>query len=241
MIYGLLVSDQTHSDALRTRAASLLASQEIPFSGFTDAPSPLFDDVDSRQAFLFRAAFALMQPGQPIPADLLIRHLSGDAQPGNVLRHYAFLQLSLLPYLRPGFTVTSVDGGVMLGSSLLILRPSDDGTEDVRLPDGIWTMLHSGECCTGTFRRMHGYQELPVLVRKNTLLPIGVNDRTADADDADRLVLHWFQPDKSAVCILADSTRYCAFLEAGAFCCESTSRKPYHCIVHQNGEEIIVR
>ncbi len=241
MTYGLLASDPLHDDALRSQAASLIDSQEIPFGGFTDVPAPLFDGADSRQAFLFRAAFALMQPGQPIPADMLVRHLSGDAQPGNVLRHYACLQLSLLPYLRPGFTATPVDGGTMLGSSLLILRPSDDGTEDVRLPDGIWTMLHSSECCTGAFRRMHGYQELPVLVRENALLPIGVNDRTADADDADRLVLHWFQPDKFAACTLADGTRYRAFCDTDGFHCESTSAKPYHCIVHQTGEEIIIQ
>ncbi len=241
MTYGLLASDPSNDDALRNQAALLIDSQEIPFGGFTDMPAPLFDGADSRHAFLFRAAFALMQPGQPIPADILVRLLSGDAQPGNVLRHYTCLQLSLLPYFRLGFTAAPVDGGIMLGSSLLILRPSDDGAEDVRLPDGIWTMLHSGECCTGSFRRMHGYQELPVLVRENTLLPIGVNDRTAGADDADRLVLHWFQPDKFAACILADGTRYRASCGTGGFHCESTSCKPYHCIVHQTGEEIIIK
>ncbi len=109
MTYGLLASDPLHDDALRSQAASLINSHEIPFGGFTDVPAPLFNGADSRQAFLFRAAFALMQPGQPIPADMLVRHLSGDAQPGNVLRHYACLQLSLLPYLRPGFTATPGD------------------------------------------------------------------------------------------------------------------------------------
>ena len=241
MTYGLLASDPSNDDALRNQAASLINSQEIPFGGFTDMPALFFDGADSRQAFLFRAAFALMQPGQSIPADILVRLLSGDAQPGNVLRHYTCIQLSLLPYFRPGFTAAPVDGGIRLGSSLLILRPSDDGTEDVRLPDGVWTMLHSGECCTGSFRRMHGYQELPVLVRENTLLPIGINDRTADTDDADRLVLHWFQPDKFAACILADGTRYRASCGTDGFHCESTSCKPYHCIVHQNGEEIIIK
>ena len=84
--FGLIVSDPSQDSALRQSISSLLSAQEIPFSGFTDAPAPLFADCpDTRAAFLFRAAYALMQPGQPLPADLLLRHLSGDAQPGNVI------------------------------------------------------------------------------------------------------------------------------------------------------------
>ena len=87
--FGLIVSDPSQDSALRQSISSLLSAQEIPFSGFTDAPAPLFADCpDTRAAFLFRAAYALMQPGQPLPADLLLRHLSGDAQPGNVIRKY---------------------------------------------------------------------------------------------------------------------------------------------------------
>ena len=81
--FGLIVSDPSQDSALRQSISSLLSAQEIPFFGFTDASAPLFADCpDTRAAFLFRAAYALMQPGQPLPADLLLRHLSGDAQPG---------------------------------------------------------------------------------------------------------------------------------------------------------------
>ena len=97
--FGLIVSDPSQDSALRQSISSLLSAQDIPFFGFTDAPAPLFADCsDTRAAFLFRAAYALMQPGQPLPADLLLRHLSGDAQPGNVIRKYTCLQLSFLPY-----------------------------------------------------------------------------------------------------------------------------------------------
>ena len=75
-----------------------------------------------------------MQPGQPLPADLLLRHLSGDAQPGNVIRKYTCLQLSFLPYLRPGRTIVPLDGGVRIGDDLLVLRLSDEGTIDASLP-----------------------------------------------------------------------------------------------------------
>ena len=120
--FGLIVSDPSQDSALRQSISSLLSAQEIPFSGFTDAPAPLFADCpDTRAAFLFRAAYALMQPGQPLPADLLLRHLSGDAQPGNVIRKYTCLQLSFLPYLRPGRTIVPLDGGVRIGDDLLVL------------------------------------------------------------------------------------------------------------------------
>lgn len=81
--FGLIVSDPSQDSALRQSISSLLSAQEIPFSGFTDAPAPLFADCpDTRAAFLFRAAYALMQPGQPLPADFLLRHLSGDGAAG---------------------------------------------------------------------------------------------------------------------------------------------------------------
>lgn len=159
--FGLIVSDPSQDSALRQSISSLLSAQEIPFSGFTDAPAPLFADCpDTRAAFLFRAAYALMQPGQPLPADLLLRHLSGDAQPGNVIRKYTCLQLSFLPYLRPGRAIVPLDGGVRIGDNLLVLRLSDEGTIDASLPDGLWAEL-SGLCWTGAAARFAATMPCP--------------------------------------------------------------------------------
>lgn len=36
--FGLIVSDPSQDSALRQSISSLLSAQEIPFSGFTDAP-----------------------------------------------------------------------------------------------------------------------------------------------------------------------------------------------------------
>ena len=38
--FGLIVSDPSQDSALRQSISSLLSAQEIPFSGFTDAPAP---------------------------------------------------------------------------------------------------------------------------------------------------------------------------------------------------------
>lgn len=239
--FGLIVSDPSQDFALRQSISSLLSAQEIPFSGFTDAPAPLFADCsDTRTAFLFRAAYALMQPGQPLPADLLLRHLSGDAQPGNVIRKYTCLQLSFLPYLRPGRAILPLDGGVRIGDDLLVLRLSDEGTIDASLPDGLWAEL-SGLCWTGRCRQIRGYNALPVLIRENALFPVGVNDRATDADDADRVVLHWFQPDFTTECTLADGTFYRVTQIGAGFRWETNATKEWHLIIHRGSEEQFVR
>lgn len=239
--FGLIVSDPSQDSALRQSISSLLSAQEIPFFGFTDTPAPLFADCpDTRAAFLFRAAYALMQPGQPLPADFLLRHLSGDAQPGNVIRKYTCLQLSFLPYLRPGRTIVPLDGGVRIGDDLLVLRLSDEGTIDASLPDGLWAEL-SGLCWTGRCRQIRGYNALPVLIRENALFPVGVNDRTTDADDADRVVLHWFQPDFTTECTLADGTFYRVTQIGAGFRWETNATKEWHLIIHRGSEEQFVR
>ena len=43
--FGLIVSDPSQDSALRQSISSLLSAQKIPFSGFTDAPAPLFADL----------------------------------------------------------------------------------------------------------------------------------------------------------------------------------------------------
>lgn len=242
MIFGLLVSAPAETHDLRHQVLSLLDAQDIPFSGFVDTPAPLFADVpaDDRRAFLYRAAYALMQPGQALPGDMLVTHLSGDARAGNVIRRYTCLQLSLLPFLRPGQSIVPQSSGVLIGQNMLILPLSSEGIVDAPLPPGVWTELN-GTRWTNHLRQMRGHNELPILLRENTLLPIGVNDRTPHANDADRLTLHYFQPAEHAECILADGTRYQVTRQGNEFVCESDSPLSWHVIVHQDGEELFLR
>ena len=82
---------------------------------------------------------------------------------------------------------------------------------------------------------------MPVLAGENALLPIGVNDRRTDADDAGRLTLHWFEPHGEAGCTLADGISYRVWEEQGEFRGESATDKPWHLIVHQGGQERLIR
>lgn len=239
-MFGLIVSDPHQDHARREALASLLYSLDIPLTGFIVAPAPLFDADMPRAAFLRTASAVLLQPGQPIPLEGLLNHLSTPAPlPGNVLRRYLFLQYSLLPYLRPGRRVTRLDGCFLLGDELLVVPVSAEDTVDAKLPPGIWTELN-GACHEGSLRCMRGYNEMPILAKENALIPIGVHDRSAEHDDADRLTLHWFQPNASAKCILADSTHYQVWEEDGNVRAESTTDKAFHLTMHRDGAETLI-
>lgn len=240
--FGLIVSEPAQDAALRASLVELLNQQDIPFTGFTEAPAPLFANLGRmRNAFLYRAAYALMVPSQPLPAALLKAHLSSDALPGNVIRKYVRLQLSLLPYFRPGREITPCEGGVSIGENLRILCLADDGTIDVPLPGELWTDISDQCIIIGRCRLMRGYNQLPILVRRNTLLPVGENDQTTDADDADRLTLHWFHPDGAAECTLADGTYYRVTQIGGRIQYETNATKDWHLLVHAIGGEQFVR
>ena len=127
-----------------------------------------------------------------------------------------------------------------MGEALLVAPVTPEDTVDALLPPGLWTELNGQTHC-GRLRCMRGYNEMPVLVRQNTLLPIGVNDRAADHDDADRLTLHWFQPDREAVCTLADGTCYRVQREGDAVTVQADTHKAFHLILHRDGEEVLVR
>lgn len=239
--FGLIVSEPAQDAALRQSLVSLLKAQDIPFTGFTEEPATLFRDLSrARNAFLYRAAYALMVPGQPLPASLLAAHLASDALPGNVVRQYVRLQLSLLPYLRPGREITPCEGGVSIGENLRILCLSDEGTIDVPLPGELWTDISDQCIIVGRCRLMRSYRQSPILVRRNTLLPVGENDQTTDADDADGLTLHWFHPDGTAECTLADGTYYRVAQIGGRVQYETNATKKWHLLVHQiSGEQFI--
>lgn len=243
-MFGLIVSDPTLNPARRAELSSLLYSLDLTLSGFTAESAPLFPTDMSRAAFLRTASAALLQTGQPLPLDGLLTHLSTpDPLPGNVIRRYLLLQYSLLPYLRPGRKVTPMDGCFLLGDSLLVAPVSAEDTVDILLPPGIWTEL-SGSCHEGRLRCMRSYNEMPVLVRENALIPISINGQSLTQtthDDADRLTLHWYQPKESATCILADGTRYQVQRTGEQITVHADTNKSFHLIVHQDGEERLIR
>ncbi|MBE5803132.1 MAG: hypothetical protein E7316_01300 [Clostridiales bacterium] len=237
-MFGLWIAGEGSTDEAALR--ELLKKQMIPFEGFTDE-QPAFVKGTDREDFLRKAIAAVMQ-GLPLPMADVAEYLSTPvAAPGNVLRKYVCLQLSLLPYLRVNSRITWLEGCFLLGGDLLIAPLGEDGRVDALLPDGVWTELSTGECFTGRLRRIRGLNAMPVLARENSVIPIGVDDRRTDAEDADRVTLQWFQPGAEARCVLSEGTEYRLTHRNGAFTGESMTDKTWHLIVRQSGEERLIR
>ena len=237
---GLWIAEDGRVSREETR--EMLSARQIPLEGFTEERPALFTGEETGEAFLRRAAMALLRPGEPLPMAGLARGLSRrDALAGNVLRKYVCLQLSLLPYLRANGKVTEQEGCFLLGDRLAVAPLGEDGRVEAQLPTGLWTELATGECFAGRLRLLRGLNAMPVLAGENVLLPIGLNDRRTDGDDADRLTLHWFEPGREASCTLADGTSYRVWQEQGMFCGESGTDKPWHLIVHKGGLERLIR
>jgi alpha-D-xyloside xylohydrolase len=141
-----------------------------------------------------------------------------DDEAVDVTRRFTRLKLSLLPYLgaaardvvahgtplmRPMVLEIPEDRGgwdvdtqYLLGPSLLVAPVfSAEGDVDVYVPEGTWTSLLDGSTVTGPrwVRQRHGFESLPLLVRPDTVLPLGADTGTTDYDWADGVTLQLFQ------------------------------------------------
>lgn len=137
-----------------------------------------------------------------------------DDEAVDVTRRFTRLKLALMPYLmRVGREVTTHGVGVMrpmllefpedpavahldrqylLGDSLLVAPVfSADGLVDYYVPAGRWTSLLDGSTVTGPgwVREEHDFSSLPLLVRPDTVLPLGARTDTTDYDWADGVTL----------------------------------------------------
>jgi alpha-D-xyloside xylohydrolase len=89
----------------------------------------------------------------------------------------------------------------MLGERLLVAPVfTPDGTVEYYLPAGRWTNFLSGEVVEGGrwLREQHGTLSLPLMVRPNTVLPVGAVDDRPDYEYADGVTFHVFEPPDAA-------------------------------------------
>ena len=87
---GLIVSDPTCSADDREHLARLLHDHDLPLLGFTQDPAPLFPPDLTLPDFLRVASAALLRPDAPLPMTALLRFIPGDPLPANVLRRHLF-------------------------------------------------------------------------------------------------------------------------------------------------------
>ncbi len=128
-----------------------------------------------------------------------------DEEAVDVVRFFVRLKLSLMPYLYSSAVDTSrtgipmmramalefdqdpacryLDRQYMLGERILTAPIfNEEGEASYYLPSGTWTSLLTGEETEGGAWRKekHGYLSLPVWVRENTILPMGIQMERAD-------------------------------------------------------------
>jgi len=89
-----------------------------------------------------------------------------------------------------------VDTQYMLGPDLLVAPVfSADGEVHVYVPEGRWTSLLDGSVVEGPrwVAQRHGLDSLPLLVRPDTVLPLGARDDVPEYDWADGVTLACYQ------------------------------------------------
>ncbi|MHC1786486.1 MAG: alpha-xylosidase [Christensenellales bacterium] len=189
-----------------------------------------------------------------------------DLESCDVLRTFAKLKCRLMPYLyaaaveahRTGIPLLrpmmfefpddiaceTCDTQYMLGAGLLVAPVFHaDGHVDYYLPAGRWTSLLTGEMVQGGRWRheVHGFMTLPLLVRENTLLPLGAVDDRADYDYTDRVALHIFEPGEGELSLQIPDLKgetaagYRLHLVGDEVIFRETSDRPGSVVVHRAG------
>jgi alpha-D-xyloside xylohydrolase len=146
-----------------------------------------------------------------------------DEEAVDVLRVFSKLKARLMPYLWQAATQASAEGipmmramalefpadpacahlerQYMLGDSLLVAPVfSDEGEVTYYVPDGVWTDYFTGEEIQGPkwVTTVCDMLTVPLLVRPNTVLPLGAVDDRPDYDYADGVTLRLYQLEDGA-------------------------------------------
>lgn len=146
-----------------------------------------------------------------------------DEEAVDVLRFFTKLKASLMPYLfeagiqanRDGIpTMRSMvlefpqdrncsylDKQYMFGESLLVAPIfNEESIAEYYLPKGTWTNFFTGEEVEGNqwITEKHDYMSIPLMVKENTILPIGACDTKADYEYAENVELRIYQVQKDA-------------------------------------------
>ena len=139
-----------------------------------------------------------------------------DEESTDVLRFFSQTKCRLMPYLfseatrthRTGVpmmralfidwpgdpTALFIDRQYMLGDSMLVAPVfSEDGEVEYYLPGDGWTGFFDGQERTGGWRREnHSYFSLPVMVKRNAIIPLSDESRLSEYDYLENLCFYWY-------------------------------------------------
>jgi len=202
-------------------AESLRGGLSLGLSGFGFWSHDIggFEQTASADVYKRWAAFGLLSSHSRLHGSSSYRvPWNYDEEAVHVLSKFTKLKCSLMPYLyRTAIQAremgtpllrammlefpddpacTYLDLQYMLGDSLLVAPIfSHDGTVSYYVPYGRWTNLLNGELVEGPrwVRETYDFMSLPLLVRPNTVIPIGSRTDVPDYDYSDNVTLQVFQ------------------------------------------------
>jgi alpha-D-xyloside xylohydrolase len=214
------------SSTFESMAESLRGGLSLGMSGFGFWSHDIggFEGTPPASVFKRWIAFGLLSSHSRLHANESYRvPWLFDEEAVDVMRTFTELKNSLMPYLY-GAAVEAHERGVptmramclefpedpacayldrqyLLGERLLVAPVfTDDGTCSYYVPAGKWTNLISGAVVEGPGWREenHSYSSLPLLVRPNTVLPMGECSTRADYDFRSGVTLRAYAIDDGA-------------------------------------------
>ena len=198
------------TSTFESMAESLRGGLSLGLSGFGFWSHDIggFEGTPSAAVFKRWIAFGLLSSHSRLHANESYRvPWLFDAEAVDVMRSFTKLKIRLMPYLY-GAAVEAHERGIpmmramclefpgdpgcayldrqyMLGERLLVAPVfSEDGMVKYYVPAGKWTHLISGKSVEGPGWREehHPYSSLPLLVRPNSVIPMGASEARADYD-----------------------------------------------------------
>lgn len=152
-----------------------------------------------------------------------------DEESVDVVRRFTKLKCALMPYLYtkaveahtqgvpmmramvlefPGdIACGELDRQYMLGESLLVAPVfTKEGDVDYYLPEGSWTRLFTGERVQGGrwVHEVHDFMSLPLMVRENSMVPVGCNYDDVEYDYSKGLRIYLGDITDEAQCDVVD-------------------------------------
>ena len=172
-----------------------------------------FESTSTPDVYKRWAAFGLLSSHSRLHGSTSYRvPWNYDEEAVDVVRFFTRLKAKLMPYLYTQAIYTSktgvpmmrsmvleftqdkncshLDKQYMLGENLLVAPIfNEEGRGEYYLPKGKWTHYLTGEVVEGGkwIEEYHNYLSIPLLVKENSIIPVGMTDERADYDYANQV------------------------------------------------------
>lgn len=179
-----------------------------------------FESTSTPDVYKRWAAFGLLSTHSRLHGSTSYRvPWAYDEEAVEVVRFFAKLKASLMPYLYRNAVETSrtgvpmlrsmvleftedptcafLDKQYMLGDSLLVAPIfREDGEALYYLPEGRWTNYFTGKSIKGSrwIREKHGYLSIPLLVREHSIVAVGDRDDRTVYDYGNQITFRVYEP-----------------------------------------------